>query len=189
MSGQRYWTIPNGLTMSRLVLLPVLFVFAIRGMELAFVISYALLGTTDYFDGLAARKLNQRSELGKALDSIADLAFYLSSSYFMARLYPEYLKPNLTFLYIFFGILGLSFVVSAIRCRKPISMHTFLLKFSCLLLYLLVILSSFLNTTIFVTVILAFFCLGYTEEILIFLIHGEVDPDSPTIFRVRPKQR
>jgi phosphatidylglycerophosphate synthase len=185
----KYVTVPNCLTLSRLVLLPLLYVFAVRGMELAFVIGYALLGATDFFDGLAARLLNQRSEFGKALDSIADLAFYLSSAYFLARLYPEYLRPNLTFLYVFFCLLGLSFVVSAIRCGKPISMHTFLLKFSCALVYFLVILSSLVDTTILVAVILGFFCLGYTEEILIFLIHGQVDLDSPTIFRVRPKKK
>ena len=187
MIGQGYFTIPNGLSISRLVLLPLLYVFALRGMALAFVIGYAVLGATDYFDGLAARRLNQRTELGKALDSIVDIPFYLSSAYFMARLYPEYLRPNMVLLYVFFGIFGLSFAVSAIRCGKPIMMHTFLLKFNGVLVYLLVILSTFVNTTVFIAVILAIYYLGFAEEILIFLIHGEVDPDSLTFFRLRPK--
>ena len=188
MIGQGYFTIPNGLSISRLVLLPLLYVFALRGMPIAFVVSYGVLGATDYFDGLAARRLNQRTELGKALDSIVDIPFYLSSAYFMARLYPQFLRPNLVPLYVFFGIFGLSFAVSALRCGKPIMMHTFLLKLNGLLVYLLVILSTFLNTTIFITVILAIYYLGFAEEILIFLIHGEVDPDTPTIFRVRAKK-
>jgi len=188
MIGQGYFTIPNGLSLSRLVLLPLLYVFALRGMATAFVIGYAVLGATDYFDGLAARRLNQRTELGKALDSIVDIPFYLSSAYFMARLYPAYLRPNMVLLYVFFGIFGLSFVVSAIRCGKPIMMHTFLLKFNGVLVYLLVILSTFVNTTVFIAVILAIYYLGFAEEILIFLIHGEVDPDSLTFFRLRPKK-
>jgi CDP-diacylglycerol--glycerol-3-phosphate 3-phosphatidyltransferase len=188
MIGQGYFTIPNGLSISRLALLPLLYVFALRGMPIAFVVSYAVLGATDYFDGLAARRLNQRTEFGKALDSIVDIPFYLSSAYFMARLYPQYLRPNLVPLYVFFGIFALSFVVSAIRCGKPIMMHTFLLKLNGALVYLLVILSTFLNTTIFITVILAIYYLGFTEEILIFLLHGEVDPDTPTIFRLRARK-
>lgn len=188
MSGQGYFTIPNGLSISRLVLLPLLYVFALRGMPIAFVVSYGVLGATDYFDGLAARRLNQRTEFGKALDSIVDIPFYLSSAYFMARLYPQYLRPNMVPLYVFFGIFGLSFAVSAIRCGKPIMMHTFLLKLNGALVYLLVILSTFLDTTIFITVILAIYYLGFAEEILIFLIHGEVDPDSLTILRVRAKK-
>jgi CDP-diacylglycerol--glycerol-3-phosphate 3-phosphatidyltransferase len=187
MTRQRYFTIPNGLSASRLVLLPLLYVFALRGMELPFVVGYAVLGATDWFDGLAARWLDQRTEIGKALDSIVDIPFYLSSAYFMARLYPQYLRPNMILLYVFFGIFGLSFVVSAIRCGKPIMMHTFLLKLNGVLVYLLVILSTFLNTTVFIAVILGIYYLGFTEEILIFLIHGEVDPDSLTLFRVRPK--
>jgi len=187
MTIRGYFTIPNGLSLSRLVLLPLLYVFALRDMEVAFVVSYAVLGATDWFDGLAARWLNQRTELGKALDSIVDIPFYLSSAYFMARLYPQYLRPNMILLYVFFGVFGLSFVVSAIRCGKPIMMHTFLLKLNGVLVYLLVILSTFVNTTIFIAVILAIYYLGFAEEILIFLIHGEVDPDSPTIFRVRLK--
>jgi hypothetical protein len=98
----------------------------------------------------------------------------------------QYLRPNLVPLYVFFGIWP--FVVSAIRCGKPIMMHTFLLKLNGALVYLLVILSTFLNTTIFITVILAIYYLAFTEEILIFLIHGEVDPDTPTIFRVRARK-
>jgi phosphatidylglycerophosphate synthase len=187
MTGQRYFTIPNGLSVSRLVLLPLLYVFALRGMEAPFVIGYAVLGATDWLDGLTARWLDQRTELGKALDSIVDIPFYLSSAYFVARLYPQYLRPNMILLYVFFGIFGLSFAVPAIRCGKPIMMHTFLLKLNGVLVYLLVILSAFLNTTVFIAVILGIYYLGFTEEILIFLIHGEVDPDSPTIFRVRPK--
>jgi CDP-diacylglycerol--glycerol-3-phosphate 3-phosphatidyltransferase len=187
MTGHRYFTVPNGLSVSRLVLLPLLYVFALRGMEVAFVVGYALLGATDWFDGLTARWLDQRTEIGKALDSIVDIPFYLSSAYFMARLYPQYLRPNMILLYVFFGVFGLSFVVSAIRCGKPIMMHTFLLKLNGVLVYLLVILSTFLDTTIFIAVILGIYYLGFAEEILIFLIYGEVDPDSSTLFRVRPK--
>ncbi len=187
MTGQRYFTVPNGLSASRLVLLPLLYLFVLRGMELPFVVGYALLGATDWFDGLTARWLDQRTAIGKALDSIVDIPFYLSSAYFMARLYPQYLRPNMILLYVFFGVFGLSFAVSAIRCGKPIMMHTFLLKLNGLLVYLLVILSTFLNTTVFIAVILGIYYLGFAEEILIFLIYGEVDPDSLTLFRVRPK--
>lgn len=185
----RYLTVPNALSASRIVFLPLVYAFALLRRELAFVISYAALGLTDLFDGLAARLLKQCSPFGKTLDSLADLLFYLSSAFFMAWLYMDYLRPNLVLLYVFFGVLALSFVVSAIRCGKPIMMHTFLLKLNAVLVYVGVILSHFIDTTVFVTVILSIYFLSYAEEILIFLIHGEVDPDSPTIFNVRPKPK
>ena len=115
MTRSEILTVPNGLSVSRIILLPVLYVFALRGMELAFVIAYAIVGATDYFDGLVARRFNQKTTFGKALDSIADLPFYVSSAYFLARLYPQYLEPNRILLIAFFALLGASFVVSAIK--------------------------------------------------------------------------
>jgi phosphatidylglycerophosphate synthase len=189
MTIAKYVTIPNALSASRIVFLPLLWVLALVRQELAFVIAYALIGATDALDGFAARRLNQRSAFGKTLDSIADLPYYLSSAFFMAWLHMEYLKPNLLLLYVFFGILALSFVVSTIKCGKPILMHTFMLKLNAVLVYIGVILSSFMDTTVIVAIILAAYYLSFGEEILIFLIHGEVDPDSPTIFKVRPKPK
>jgi phosphatidylglycerophosphate synthase len=189
MTIARYVTVPNALSASRIVFLPLLWVLALLRMEMAFVIAYALVGITDLFDGYAARRLNQRSAFGKTLDSFADLLYYLSSAFFMAWLYMDYLRPNLLLLYIFFGVLALSFIVSAVKCGKPIMMHTLLLKLNAVLVYVGVILSAFIDTTVFVTVVLAVYYVSYAEEILIFLIHGEVDPDSPTIFNVRPKPK
>ena len=68
-------------------------------------------------------------------------------------------------------------------------MHTWLAKVGATLVYFGVVLSSFVDTTVFITVILAVYSLAFIEEILIFLIHGDVDTDSPSIFRVRPKQK
>jgi phosphatidylglycerophosphate synthase len=189
MTIARYLTVPNALSASRIVFLPLLWALALLRLEVPFTVAYALVGITDLFDGLAARRLNQRTPFGKALDSFADLLYYLSSAFFMAWLYLDYLRPSLVLLYIFFGVLALSFIVSAIRCGKPIMMHTLLLKLNAVLVYVGVILSAFVDTTVFVVVVLAVYYVSYTEEILIFLIHGEVDPDSPTIFNVRPKKR
>jgi len=78
----------------------------------------------------------------------------------------------------------MSFVVSGIICKKPIMMHTFLLKLNGVLVYFLVILSYFTDTTIFIAAILVIYLIGFVEEILIFIKYGEVDPDSPTIFSI-----
>jgi cardiolipin synthase (CMP-forming) len=185
----RYVTVPNALSASRIVFLPLLYALCLSRMEVAFVIAYALIGATDCLDGLFARWLNQRSEVGKILDSWADLGLYVSSAFFMARLHMDYLRPNLLFLYLFFGLLGLSLVISAIRLKKPVIMHTIVLKVDAILVYFLVIFSTFFNTTVFVTVVLAAYSLGFVESILIFLLHDDVDPDSPTVFNVRPEPK
>lgn len=183
-----YLSIPNLLSFSRLLLLPALFYLALTGQRTAFLVAYLAVGSTDYLDGLLARRLNQKTTFGKALDSIADIPFYVASAYFMYRLYPQYIDPVTPMVIAFFCLFGLSFAVSAIRCGKPIMMHTFLLRLNGVLVYVCVGLSYFLNTTWLVAAILVIYYVGFTEEILIFLKHGEVDPDSPSLFRIRPKR-
>ena len=189
MEIRRHLTVPNALSASRIVFLPLLYGLCLARLEIPFVIVYALVGATDTLDGYFARRLNQSSEIGKILDAWADLAMYVSTAFFLARLHMDYLRPNLVFLYIFFSILGLSLVVSAIKLRKPIIMHTLVLKVDAVLLYFLMIFSTFFDTTVFVTVVLAGYTLGFIESILIFLLNKSVDPDSPTIFNVRPEPK
>ena len=184
MFKKEYVTIPNILSLSRLVLLPILYVLVIKKLDIAFVICYAILGSTDYFDGIVARKLNQTSELGKRLDSIADLPFYISSAYFIAKLRPEYLEPNKTMLFIFFGYLALSFIISGVKLKQPMLMHSIMLKFCGVLVYFLVILTPLVNTTLFLTVILILYFISFTEEIIIFLKYDKVDPDAKSLFHL-----
>ena len=66
-------TLINILTLSRILLAAIIFVFLISpdGYLLALVLFF-LAGVTDYFDGYLARKYNAVSQLGEILDPIAD---------------------------------------------------------------------------------------------------------------------
>lgn len=69
-------TLPNILTLSRILALPLLVAFLWwpdwrAGYGIAFVI-YVLMGVTDYFDGYLARAQGTVSKLGVFLDPIAD---------------------------------------------------------------------------------------------------------------------
>lgn len=69
------WTLPNILTMSRILVIPVLvasfFMEQPFGSHLAFV-TFALAGITDFFDGYLARATGSVSKIGVFLDPIAD---------------------------------------------------------------------------------------------------------------------
>ncbi len=179
---REYINIPNTLSVSRAVLMPVLFVFAIFEMKAAFLIGYILVGATDAFDGWVARTFNMKTEIGKKLDSAADVIFYVSSAWFLQRLFPQYILPNKYLLIVFFSLFIASFIISGIKFRKPIMMHTFLLKLNGVLVYLAVILSFFFDTTYMISAILFIYFAGFIEEIAIFFKYGEVDPDTATIF-------
>ncbi|MDE1466472.1 CDP-diacylglycerol--glycerol-3-phosphate 3-phosphatidyltransferase [Aurantiacibacter sp. D1-12] len=70
------WTLPNILTMSRILALPLLgYLMWWPGWELGYLLAfglYAAMGITDYFDGMLARASGAVSKLGIFLDPIAD---------------------------------------------------------------------------------------------------------------------
>ena len=73
-------TIPNLLSVIRILLAPVFFgLVAYRHMTWAFWVFF-VGGLTDGLDGFLARVLNQRSELGTILDPVADKVFLSLSS-------------------------------------------------------------------------------------------------------------
>ena len=73
---KEYFTIPNLLGYLRILLLPVfLYLYNHADSRRDLIIAFVILGIsllTDAFDGYLARKLNQVTDLGKALDPIAD---------------------------------------------------------------------------------------------------------------------
>lgn len=66
-------TIPNLLSLVRLLLIPVIvWLYAGKGTRLGAVITIALSGMTDVADGIIARRFHMESDFGKILDPIAD---------------------------------------------------------------------------------------------------------------------
>lgn len=66
------WTVPNVLSILRLLSVPVFVWLFVNAREEAAVILYAAGAWTDFFDGVIARKFDQVSEIGKLLDPLAD---------------------------------------------------------------------------------------------------------------------
>ena len=65
-------TIPNLLSVIRIILIPVFAVLFYHDQKVIAVLILAISGLTDLFDGKIARKFNQVSALGKILDPVAD---------------------------------------------------------------------------------------------------------------------
>ncbi len=69
---ENWKTIPNFISIVRILFIPVFAVLFYKGYTVAAVIILALSGLSDLVDGKIARKFNQISNLGKMLDPIAD---------------------------------------------------------------------------------------------------------------------
>lgn len=101
------WTIPNLLSVIRIILVPFFAYFYMNGKIGISIVILVLSGLSDFFDGKIARKFNQISELGKLLDPVADkitqitlaLLLYLS----FARAADESLKAFSWVFLIFIG--------------------------------------------------------------------------------------
>lgn len=72
------FTVPNLLGMGRLLLSPVLLFLGAAGRSRALLFLYLALTFTDWIDGKLAVWLDQRSELGARIDSVADWVMYAS---------------------------------------------------------------------------------------------------------------
>ena len=189
-------TIPNLLSLCRLVFLPLLYYYANNNMRNAFLIGYLLLSLTDYLDGIIARRFNQTSPIGSFMDSIADIPFYISTAYFICfslvsymqfiyKLYPNILRsPNGLLLIIGLSTVALSFIVSLILFKKPVMMHTTIMRFPSFLVFFLIIISHFYDGTYFLSATLIIYIIGFAEEIIIFLKYGLVHPDSKSLYHI-----
>ncbi len=65
-------TIPNLLSVLRILVIPVFAYFFMVGEPVWAIVMLALSGISDFLDGKIARKFNQVSALGKVLDPVAD---------------------------------------------------------------------------------------------------------------------
>ncbi len=75
----RVWTVPNALSIGRLMGLP-LFLWLVLGPHAdGWALAVLMVsGITDYLDGYLARRLDQASRLGQILDPVADRLYILA---------------------------------------------------------------------------------------------------------------
>ena len=72
LTKDQIFTIPNAMSVLRLVLIPFIVSTYWNGRPVLAVILVAVSALSDIFDGVIARKLNMVSDLGKFLDPLAD---------------------------------------------------------------------------------------------------------------------
>lgn len=73
--SEELWTVPNMLTFSRLVILPVILYFIALDTTMSTWIAFVLLlviSGTDLLDGYMARRLHEKSNFGRMIDPVID---------------------------------------------------------------------------------------------------------------------
>ena len=137
-----FWTIPNLLSVVRLCLIPVfMWLYCVKQDSLSTAIVLILSGITDIVDGYIARRFNMVSDIGKALDPIADK---ITPGAMLLALISRYPAMKLPFglLLVKEAVLGIS---SLIVIRKTDKVHgaiwhgkvTTMLLYATMILHLL----------------------------------------------------
>ncbi len=96
-AGKGVMNLPNKLTISRVVMIPVFIAFFYLNFTAHYFVALAVFliaGFTDLFDGMIARKYNLVTNLGKFLDPIADKVLVLSGFVVLLTV-PEVFTANL----------------------------------------------------------------------------------------------
>ncbi|WP_246465239.1 CDP-alcohol phosphatidyltransferase family protein [Ruania alkalisoli] len=75
--SDRILTVPNAISLLRLLMVPVVGVLIFSGHMVAAFFVLVLAGVSDWLDGVIARRFDQTSRLGKFLDPSADRLFIL----------------------------------------------------------------------------------------------------------------
>ena len=95
--SSRIITLPNVLTTVRMVLIPI-FVTLIFYQRFTLALAvFVVAGVTDFFDGLLARRFDQRSSLGTILDPVADKLMMVTAFVVLSlrSVYPHPIPPHL----------------------------------------------------------------------------------------------
>jgi len=175
-------TIPNALSFFRFFGSPLLLPLSQTANQFWMVIWFVLLGLSDALDGALARRWNQTSDYGSKLDAIADLVFYPCSAIVLAILSPSYLSQNLPYIYVTLSALAGALLISRIRCGRVIMLHTHISRYSGVLLFIVMLASFVIDTTLLIRLVALTYAIGFIEASLIFIIKGPVSPDTRGLF-------
>jgi len=79
-SRDRVWTIPNAISASRLIGIPIfLWLVLVEQADVWAFVVLVVAGASDWVDGYLARRLNQQSRLGEILDPLVDRLYILAT--------------------------------------------------------------------------------------------------------------
>jgi CDP-diacylglycerol--glycerol-3-phosphate 3-phosphatidyltransferase len=111
------WNVPNQLTVARLVLSIVCFVFLAFDSFLMAMILFVIAAGTDWVDGYWARKYGQITQLGRILDPLADKIIICGTFIFLAAVPPTITGRSASEIYAWMAVvvMGREILVTALR--------------------------------------------------------------------------
>ena len=121
-------TLPNLITMFRIVGSPGLIVLAMAG-QTAWLAGFTLfLVFTEWLDGFLARRLHLTSALGARLDTVADAAFYSALLVAVVTIFPDRIGREKIWIGVAWASYACSWLASWVKFHRLPSYHTWAAK-------------------------------------------------------------
>jgi len=140
-------TIPNLITILRVLLVPIFVIYIINDRTLGSLIIFVIASISDALDGFIARVFHKKSDLGAYLDPLADKILLIAAYITLAIL--KMIPPWLAVLIISRDVIILLGVLVLCLNRHPVKVHPSLLSKSttCLQIatILMILSNSYLN--------------------------------------------
>jgi cardiolipin synthase len=177
-------TIPNMISLFRLILIPVLWVFALRGMSTVVGVGILFAALSDTLDGVLARRLGQVSKFGSKLDSLADNLLKPSVIAWLLILEPDLISDHPYMLLAAIVVYTATIVVGLVKFRRFGNLHLYSGKIGSLIQYVF-ILDTLLTpgySQLLFYIAVGMFIFTNTEALLVNLTRSEVDEHIGSIF-------
>lgn len=125
---QQLWTPPNLLSLLRLLLLPFLWVFALLDLPVHLGVGLTTTVITDVLDGALARRLNQVTEFGSELDTLADNLIIASVAIWLILLRPSIFTSYPLVWFIVASLALINVLVGWIKFNRFANLHLYSTK-------------------------------------------------------------
>ena len=125
---EKFWNIPNALSLYRLLAFPFILWLIITGRQNLFAIFIAISLFTDFLDGIIARVFRMQTKIGARLDSWADTGTFICAFLAIWLFKWSEIRPYAWLWWLFFAVWVLSYLFVLIKFRGLIGLHTYLFK-------------------------------------------------------------
>ena len=125
MKNEKIYTVPNFLSLDRLLSFPFVMYLAFSNNERLFAIFLIINLITDALDGIIARMFHVQTELGARLDAFADIGMYISAITGVFVFKAADFAPHLLSLYIYIGFFACSVLISLLKFKRFPSLHLY----------------------------------------------------------------
>jgi len=172
--------IPNFISFFRIIVSPVLLL--LMNSTSLFISLYLIVGLSDIADGYIARKYNMVTPKGAMLDSFADLVFYAAVLMVLYLKYEWIINENLFLILTILVIKGMSIIVSKIKFKKIVFIHTITNKITGLLIFIAIPLIMFGISRYVIVTLFVIAIFSALEEFLIIISNKNINLNQKSLF-------